>query len=361
VRQLDPGWRRRRRRQPPGRRAPHADVRGQHQRHELGGSAAQHNNFWELFARPAGSTTWKLATPNGAASNGGIAATPTGPDSAAAAFLGSQDLTFSPMSTSADSGTSWSQAGPISPGLATTPDTLAAGPAGKLLALTSSGSVQLGTSSSLAGLTSEKALARTAAGRACGLTGLTAVGWTGAGDPLVAGTCSKPGRAGVFVQAGGSWQSAGPSLTGSLAHSPAEVVALQTTGGKTTAVLSVPAGSAYRLVVAWTADNGQQWTLSPALQTGPGSARSLSIWSDGSASVVLTGSRGETIGWQAPSWRSLPPLPADAQTLTAGPSGQVDVLAAHAGTLTAWQLPTGATTWTLTQTVHVQIPYGSSS
>jgi hypothetical protein len=38
----------------------------------LGGSAAQHNNFWQLFVRPAKSAAWRLATPPGVASNGGL-------------------------------------------------------------------------------------------------------------------------------------------------------------------------------------------------------------------------------------------------------------------------------------------------
>ena len=39
----------------------------------MGGSAASHNNFWQLFVRPAGTSTWRLATPPGVASNGGLA------------------------------------------------------------------------------------------------------------------------------------------------------------------------------------------------------------------------------------------------------------------------------------------------
>ncbi len=327
----------------------------------MGGSAAQHNNFWELFARPAGGSTWKLVTPLGVASNGGIAAAATGPQSLAAAVLPSQDLTFSPLATSTDGGTHWSQAAPVSPGMATTPDTLAAGPAGKLLALTSAGVVQTGTGSSWTPLTSEKALARTAAGRACGLAALTATGWTAAGAPLVAGICAKPGRVGVFELAGGSWQAAGPTMPASVTRGPVEVLGMQTAGTKITAMLAVRTGSADGLIAAWTADNGQHWALSPVLRTGPGTTRSVSIWQDGSAGVVLSGGRGETIGWQATAWRSLPSLPAHSETLALGSSGQVDALSADAGTLTAWQLPAGATTWALTQTTHVQIPYGSSS
>jgi len=35
----------------------------------MGGSAATHDNFWQLFARPAGSQQWKLVTPPGTPDN----------------------------------------------------------------------------------------------------------------------------------------------------------------------------------------------------------------------------------------------------------------------------------------------------
>ena len=38
----------------------------------MGGSAAQYNNFWQLFVRPARSDRWQLVTPPGMASNGGF-------------------------------------------------------------------------------------------------------------------------------------------------------------------------------------------------------------------------------------------------------------------------------------------------
>ena len=41
----------------------------------MGGSAASHNNFWQLFVRPDGTSTWRLATPPGVASNGGLVLT----------------------------------------------------------------------------------------------------------------------------------------------------------------------------------------------------------------------------------------------------------------------------------------------
>jgi hypothetical protein len=38
----------------------------------MGGSAAQHDNFWELFFRPVASPRWTLVTPPGTADNGGL-------------------------------------------------------------------------------------------------------------------------------------------------------------------------------------------------------------------------------------------------------------------------------------------------
>ena len=38
----------------------------------MGGSVATHDNFWQLFARPAGSSRWQLVTPPGTADNGGL-------------------------------------------------------------------------------------------------------------------------------------------------------------------------------------------------------------------------------------------------------------------------------------------------
>src|SRR5262249_19061866 len=41
---------------------------------EVGGSRAQHNNFWQLLVRPAAGQAWRLATPPGVADNGGLVA-----------------------------------------------------------------------------------------------------------------------------------------------------------------------------------------------------------------------------------------------------------------------------------------------
>jgi hypothetical protein len=337
---------------------------------QMGGSAAQHNNFWELFVRPAGGTGWKLATPVGVASNGGIVVTASGPDALLTAFRPNQDLTFSPLAATANAGQDWSQRNVLDAGLADVPGALASGPGGRLLAISDTGDIETGTAggASWTRLTTTHALASTAAGRACGLTTLTSASWTPAGQPLLAGDCRTPGTAAIFVLRAGTWRAAVPSLPADLRREPVSVIGVDTAGSRMTAVLAAGTGRSTAVLAAWSADNGSTWTTSPPLSTGPATAGppSVSFGADGSVSLMLPAggavSGGAVIGWRAAAWQSLPKLPAHTATLAATAAGQPEALAVHGGTLTAWQLGTsGSRPWTLLQTVQVTIPYGSSS
>jgi hypothetical protein len=114
----------------------------------------------------------------------------------------------------------------------------------------------------------------------------------------------------------------------------------------------VPAAST---VAAWY--DGSRWTLSPPLRTG--SVRSTAIGPGGSVGVILNATHAATLAGPGASWRVLPALPRWAATLALGPGGQVDAIAAHVSTFTDWRLaPAG---WSQQQTIHVTIPYGSSS
>ena len=95
----------------------------------MGGPAAEHNNFWQLFVRPAATGKWRLATPPGVASNGGQVVGSPGAGSGVAGFRPSQDLSFSPLATTHDNGTAWTP-GLLDAGLADVPDALAAAPGG---------------------------------------------------------------------------------------------------------------------------------------------------------------------------------------------------------------------------------------
>ena len=336
---------------------------------EMGGSAAQHNNFWELFVRPAGSTNWKLATPVGVASNGGIVVTASGPDALLTGFRPSQDLTFSPLAATTDAGQDWSQRNVLDAGLADVPGALASGPGGRLLAITDAGDIETGTpgGASWARLTTQRALAATAVGRACGITALTAAAWTAAGQPMLAGDCRSPGTAAIFVFRAGTWQAARPSLPAALRREPVSVIGLNTAGSRITAILAAGTGRSTAVLAAWSADNGSTWTISAPLSTGPAAAGppSISFGADGSASLMLpaghAASGGAVIGWRAAAWQSLPKLPADTATLAVTATGQPEALVVQGGTLAAWQLGTsGPRPWTLMQTLQVTIPYGSS-
>jgi hypothetical protein len=323
---------------------------------DMGGSAADHENFWQLFARAAGSAAWRLATPAGVASNGGVVAAVTGASSVAAGFRPSQDLTFSPVATSTDSGGSWSAGSPVMFGLASDPDALAAGPAGRLIALTSNGTVAVQSQSQAAWTTlaTERQIAASPAGRTCGLTRLTAVAFTAQGTPMVAGACDRTSAPGIFAEAGGSWSLTGPALP-----SPARsaVLAMATAGSVTTAIIRTGTGASARLVAAWRGAAGP-WTSSAALPVSSGSVLSASIWPSGAAGLVLSGSRAAVLSGTGASWQELTGLPAGTVTLAPEPHGQAEALTARGSSFRAWTLNSGS--WQVVQTVSVQIPYGSS-
>ena len=94
----------------------------------MGGSATSENNFWQLFVRPADASTWSLVTPAGVADNGGLVATGT-PSSLLVGFRPSQDLAFSPLAASTNTGRNWTT-GLLDADLANVPDAIAATPSG---------------------------------------------------------------------------------------------------------------------------------------------------------------------------------------------------------------------------------------
>jgi hypothetical protein len=350
---------------------------------EVGGSRATHNNFWQLLVRPAAGQAWRLATPPGVADNGGLVASgPGGPGSAdpasaapdlVAGFVPSQDLTFSPLASSRDGGRHWAP-GLLPAGLAAAASALAAGPDGRLLALTGAG-VQLsgrgGTGWSP--LVTTKALAASPAGRSCGLTGLTAVAFGSAGAPLLAGACSHPGVTGIFSESGGQWRLAGLNPPAAFAGRPVTVVQLTATApGRLTALLAAgppPARSAgteaslaQDLAAAWFGD-GQPWTTSALLPLGGRTLASTAAGSDGTLGVILTGGRAAVIRpgtGAAAAWTALPALPAAAADLVLGPGRQVSVLSAGRTTVTTWLLSAAGTSWSPGQKLTFLVPFGSS-
>jgi hypothetical protein len=340
----------------------------------MGGPDAD-DKFWQLFFRPAASGRWALVTPQGVADNGGLVAAGGGAY-LVVGFRPSQNLAFSPLAVSTDTGRNWTP-GLLDAGLADTPGAIAVGPSGRTLALRRDGTIEAaqvkgdeaaqvkgdgvgGGGSAAVGrwapLVTLKALAASAPGRSCGLEGVTAVSFGPDQNPIAAGSCVRPGAAGVFTDAGGTWRSAGLTLP---------------TGGRVRVLglTALPGGNAAlvatgnSLLAAWW--DGTRWTVSAPV-TADG-VRALGFGPGGSAWLLLGGGRAETIAGAAGSaWRALPPVPAGTTvlappgtgTLAPGTAGSYDALAVAGSRLTVWRLAQGA--WGKVQQISVPVQYGSS-
>jgi hypothetical protein len=348
----------------------------------MGGSAADENNFWQLFVRPAGATRWSLVTPQGVADNGGLVAAAgdepgdvpgdeQGP-SLVVGFRPSQALAFSPLATSSDTGRDWTP-GLLDADLADVPDAMAVAPSGQTLALLHDGGIEAAASAAAATggqwsrLTTLSALAASAPGRGCGLVAVNAVSFGQNNVPMAAGSCVRRGVAGVFADRGGAWQAAGPVLPAGFGGDQVQVLGLARTAHGNAALLL--AGTS--LLAAWS--DGGRWTVSAPVAGGRVSASGFGP--GGSVWVLLGGGRAETIGGPGGSWRALPAVPAGTQVLVPagtqvlGPTGTAtlaagsgsaayDALAVAGSRLTVWRLAAGA--WARVQVINVPITYGSS-
>ncbi|HEY6309325.1 MAG TPA: hypothetical protein VIY52_00745 [Streptosporangiaceae bacterium] len=321
----------------------------------MGGSAASENNFWQLFVRPTGASRWSLATPEGVADNGGlVAAGGARGTSLLVGFRPSQDLTFSPLATSSDTGKNWTP-GLLDADLADVPDAIAVGPSGRVLALLHDGSIEVAAAAAAATagqwsrLTTLGALAASAPGRGCGLVAVNAVSFGQNQDPVAGGSCVRRGVAGVFADNGGTWQAAGPAMPTGFDGDQVQVLGLASTTQGQAALLE--AGGS--LLAAWS--DGASWTVSaPVTASG---IRASGFGPGGSAWVLLGGGRAETIAAPGGSWHPLPAAPSGTATLAPG-TGGYDALAVAGSRLTVWQL--GSAGWANVQAINVPIVYGSS-
>jgi hypothetical protein len=332
---------------------------------DMGGSASQYNNFWQLFIRPAGASSWKLVTPPGTADNGGLVLAVGAGPSGISAFRPSQLLTFTPLIQTRDGGQAWSALSPLDAPLASTPSALALEPAGsgQVLALTTSSTAEQGSPSAATWTTlaSLRTLAATSAGRRCGLSALTAAGYLPSGMPMVAGMCSRPGIAGIFAdQDGGAWQAAGPVLPPSLSDQDVTVLRLFTAGKQAVALLRAGNGHDTSLFAAWSGPTSSQWTVSPPLNLHGKVLTSASFGPAGSVVAIIGGGTAALIASSARSWQRLPALPSGTATIALNAAGPADALAVHRSTLTVWQLATDGQAWTRAQVINVPIEYGSS-
>jgi hypothetical protein len=329
----------------------------------MGGSVATNDNFWQLFARPAGSTQWKLVTPPGTPDNGGLVLAGAG-GSLITGFRPSQYLTYTPLTITRNAGQAWSSTGPLDGALANVPDALAAASAtGNLLALLTDSTAELSAPgyTSWTTIATQRSLAATPPGRSCGLQDLTGAAFSPSGQPLLGGTCSHPGTAGIFAGTGGTWHAAGPALPAALASQPVQVLRLTSTASSTLALLAAGTGLTASLLAAWSSDSGSHWILSPPLRLNGAALSSASFGPGDTAAIVLNDGRGQTVAGPGAPWRALPALPPGTATLAAGPTGALQALTVDRTKMTVWQLVPGSAAWAKAQTINVPIQFGSSS
>ena len=318
--------------------------------------------FWQLLVRPAGSSRWRLATPPGVADNGGLAVAGAG-RSLSVGFVPNALLRFTPLATTTDGGTAWSQ-GLFQGGLTGAPSALAVLPGNRLVAITAKAAEISGPGgASWLPLVTLRALAASAADRSCGLTRLTAVAASPAGDPLVAGQCRRAGVAGIFEHSAGGWHAVGQVLGGSLRRLRVSVLQMTSVAGGTRVLLTAGAGRSERVVPAFLAGGATDLTVGAPLRVTGLPVTSSSFSQAGGWGVVLGGRSawyfappGSAAGGGTVTGVSLS-LPARGASLVLGSGraaagGPLTALVPGLDTVAVWQR-TSAGTWQRIQVIGV--------
>ena len=326
------------------------------------------DTFWQLFSLTDGSDRWTLVTPPGVASNGGLAVS-VDPRSVVAGFGPSQDLHFSPLAASTDSGRSWT-AGLILGQLAPVPDSLTISTTGHPLALlqvaggtvvTSAGGLSdldAGGLEADPGHRCAQLLVRDRqadrGGVRCRLRPL---------DHRLRGRhCLCPGgRPGLFESAGDRWEPVGPVLPG-VGSGPTEVIRIETIPDGAAVLVSAGRGSAAALYALWSTDGLRSWTVSSGLPLGRIPLASTGVTGAGGFVVTTAGPDGKSgvavADQSAPRWLHLASPPAGTSAVVATPGGGFDALVPRQSVLDVYTLRSGR--WDRSQVLDVPIQYGSS-
>jgi hypothetical protein len=328
------------------------------------------NTFWQIVHRPAsGLTGWTDSVDATAtATNGGLVVASSG----ARVLLGvlpTQDLKFTPVLSTTDSGRTWDDG--VVPGiLAALPSSLAAGD-GELLALVTTGgsSAVLGASdlTHWGPVVSEADLAATGSGHDCSVASLDAVALVGS-TPVVGATCSHPGVVGLFEKVAGAWTSPVVRLPASLSGWTTRVLDLRRdASGGLAALLAVAGHGSYGVVAAWSPDGSTGWTFSAELPlVSASSMTSLGAAGDRGfyvmQQVAAAATRLGVMDGPGAKWAT-GPGPADGTGPAAVDGAGVEVLSTGGTDLSVWG---GAgsgvpSSWPVAQKLTVEIPFGSSN
>ena len=330
------------------------------------GGPSAGGRFWQLLVQDRAEGRWRLATPPGVADNGGLAVARADAGTITVGFVPSQLLRFTPLAVTSDAGAHWSP-GLLPAALAGAPDSLAAAPHGRLVAITTT-SVQESSSGTTGWTTlvTLRALAATRAGRSCGLVSLSGAVVEPDGAVLVAGGCRRPGKIGLFAAMPSGWQQAGPVLPGSLGLKSTSVPGLISTTTGTVALLAGQTGHGEILIPAWLAAGSSSWRTNLPMSLQVGGVASVSGSAQGVWAVALSGRRGLVTPPPGPSASNQQParqisLPAANATLVPGPAaGQLTAVVPGLNTVTVWDLTSNGG-WHRSQVISVPSTPGGQS
>ncbi len=325
------------------------------------------NTFWQLVALPSGSSSWKLETPPGIATNGGLVTSGT-PSRLLVGVLPANLLHFSTVVATSNRGTAWIP-GVLPSALAASPDALTDSGAGADALLRGSKQRVVHESKSLSSWAPVTDVAAALDGgptlRACNVGAITAIGPGTAGAPLLGVACRRRGVAGILRPSGRTWQLDGPKMPGATADASATVLRLIPSGTGVAALVAATSASGTALVAAW--DTRGTWDTTAPLRLSPagplratGPANSGGLW-------VLTGGTHPKLylGDRAHHWTALPSPPTTTRTVAfpttaTGRGGGAYAFAVSGSVLSVWHLDPGAGHWTKTEKIDVPIQYGSS-
>jgi hypothetical protein len=329
----------------------------------MGKNNGQFDLFWQLFVLDAATGRFRLVTPPGVASNGGlmISQPSEGPD-VLVGFGVSQDLLFSPLALSVNAGRTWSPGG-LEQGLVAEPSAVGLDQRGDAYAVVGGEKPAVversGSLTSWRTDVSRASLAVTPAGKRCQVGSIDGVAIAASDVPIVAASCRSAGVAGVFVSSSTTWELANIRVPASLRGDVLSALRIAPSSALFAAV-----GRRTSVVAIWQQGSPRSWTVSAPLVipnrtallatgTGPGGSQFV-LWREGASE------RAEVIDGPGAPWRPLASVPAKTATIAYLANGHLEALSVDDTRLTVWRLGTGSL-WTRVQVLTVPIAFGSSS
>ncbi|MGA8427590.1 MAG: hypothetical protein WB801_08400 [Candidatus Dormiibacterota bacterium] len=305
---------------------------------QVGWAVVPTSPFWELVRSSDGGRRWINVTPPGNGTDGGVAVTVSGPETATVVVLPYQYVRTSTFAVTADGGADWT-AGILPNAASEGPDPMFALTSSRLFAVLANG--VLLTSSNSGTSWSALTLPQLPSGSCLP----TSIWFTAPGSGWVTGQCLGVAAMWHTADAGGSWQAV--VLPGAYASSSSVLVAPpQSTASGAVLATAVASGGGQESLRVFEQTAGG-WTSAPALALPAGR--------------VLVSFASATDGWALVAPRASGALGLAYQTSNAGVNWSIQTTTIPASELTAFYLLSPADAVALTQAGRKDYLWSSST